>query len=504
MIIDLNEVDPIFFQNKNFDICICGAGVAGITLALNLSKNLNVCLLEAGGLEYSDESQKLYQGNSVGEQHTDLMTSRLRFLGGTSNHWQGWCRPLDSYDFEKKDYVEHSGWPIKRKDLAPYLDEAKSILDIFKNENAPPKGETGNDSKIKPVFGLSPKESPDLKEIDFWFSRPTRFGHKYQEELKNQKNISCILNANVTDIALSENLARVNTVQVHNYDRKSFTIKAGKVILAMGGIENPRIMLNCNRQIKQGLGNSNDLVGRFFCEHPHIKAGEFIFEDRYAKDSESVRFYSPSTSFMQKEKILNFGLRCYKYSNPLQSNTTFKQKIKTILCDLSKDLTRKAFSTQCFNEGLLFMASEQEPNPSSRVTVGAERDQFGMGRVVLDWKLSERDVRTIKLGIEHFAIEFARLGIGRVRIFNWLLADQPEFPGLDEDGIAGHHHMCTTRMGTSAINGVVDSNQKVFGIDNFYVAGSSVFSTAGHANPTFTIVQMSLRLADHLNRMNSH
>ncbi|MFQ5444824.1 MAG: GMC family oxidoreductase, partial [Nitrospinales bacterium] len=127
-------------------------------------------------------------------------------------------------------------------------------------------------------------------------------------------------------------------------------------------------------------------------------------------------------------------------------------------------------------------------------------DKFGMRRANLDWRLSELDVRTIKQGVEGFAKAFAGLGLGRVRIFNWLLADKPEYPSFDEGEVGANHHMCTTRMGTSAQNGVVDSNQKVFGINNFYVAGSSVFSTGGHANPTFTIVQMSLRLADYLNR----
>ena len=132
--------------------------------------------------------------------------------------------------------------------------------------------------------------------------------------------------------------------------------------------------------------------------------------------------------------------------------------------------------------------------------LGNERDKFGMRRVDIDWRLSKIDLRTIKRGTIRFGELFATLGLGRVQVNEWLLAEHPIFPSLDEDEVAGNHHMCTTRMGSSPQNGVVDSNQKVFEIDNFYVAGSSVFSTAGHANPTFTIVQMTLRLADHLNK----
>jgi choline dehydrogenase-like flavoprotein len=501
VIIDLNTVDTNPFEHKKFDICICGAGVAGITLALNLSEKLNICLLEAGGFDYSDESQEIYQGGNIGQEYFDLMATRLRYFGGSTNHWEGWCRPLDSHDFEFKDHVKHSGWPIKREDLDPYMEQTKSILDIAKKEPGASINDSEKNKRIKPFFDLPPQKFPEFNEIDFWFSSPTRFGQKYKDLLKNSNNISCILNANVTDITLSENLSRVDAVKVQNYKGKSFTAKVDKFILATGGIENPRIMLNCNRQIKAGIGNSAGLVGRFFTEHPHTQVGEFIFEDRYAKDTESVSFFSPTPRFMQKEKILNFGLRAWRYRNPFQSNSNFKKKIKKILCDWSKDLTSKIFSKECFNEGLLYIASEQEPNFSSRITLGDELDQFGMKRANLDWQLSELDIRTIKRGTESFAKAFAELGLGRVRIFDWLLADTPEFPGLDEGDVGGNHHMCTTRMGTSAQNGVVDSNQKVFGINNFYVAGSSVFSTGGHANPTLTITQMSLRLADHLNRM---
>lgn len=130
MIIDLNKVDSDPFKEKRFDVCICGAGVAGITLARKLSQRLNVVLLEAGGYEYSEASQDVYKGKSIGQDYFDLASTRLRYFGGTSNHWGGWCRPLDSCDFKPRPYVKFSGWPIERSDLDPFLEEAKSILDI--------------------------------------------------------------------------------------------------------------------------------------------------------------------------------------------------------------------------------------------------------------------------------------------------------------------------------------------------------------------------------------
>ena len=145
--------------------------------------------------------------------------------------------------------------------------------------------------------------------------------------------------------------------------------------------------------------------------------------------------------------------------------------------------------------------SEQAPNPSSRVTLGSETDKFGMRRTVLDWRMAEIDKRTIQRAAVYFGESFARLGLGRIRVPDWIMEKEAEFPGLSVDGVGGHHHMCTTRMSDSPAEGVVDRNLKVFGVDNLYVAGSSVFSTGGYANPTFTIVQMTLRLADHLKRL---
>jgi hypothetical protein len=278
--------------------------------------------------------------------------------------------------------------------------------------------------------------------------------------------------------------------------------------LAVGGIENPRILLNSNHQLPAGLGNQNGLVGRFFTEHPHVKVGDFIledhlreyFEENWYVDSfhERLRslicgsqwavegvskirgdrmscvgqlralqqFFSPSLEFMERERILNFGLRL--------------------------NLLNMAGPERA-PDGTLFIASEQAPNPLSRITLASDLDKFGMRRVKLDWQLSRIDLHTMQRAVFQFGQTFADLGLGRVRVKDWLRSDPPQFAGS-----GGHHHMCTTRMAESSDRGVVDQHQRVFGTDNLYIAGSSVFSTAGHANPTFTIVQMTLRLADHI------
>ena len=507
MITDLEGIDSDPFAGKVFDVCIYGAGAAGITLALKLSKKLKVALLEAGDFEYSEQSQSVYQGKITGHEYFPLTATRLRYFGGTTNHWGGICRPLDSYDFEKKPYVDYSGWPIKRSELEPYLEETKSILDI-------PLEAKENNTHTDEVMSKRIVSEGDFRNIDFWQSAPTRFGTKYREEIEKRDNLSCFLNANMTNMTLSDGLSSVKEVEVRNYHLRAFRLRSKLVVLATGGIENPRILLNCTDQIETGIGNGRDLVGRFFADHPHNSLGDFLLEDPVMDDvaknwigtRESRRFLSPSPDFMQKEKILNFGLRFQP--NNVYTKHGFKEALRrNVLCesDLAKAVIKnlRGESLYCpVGDGDLRMASEQAPNPSSRVMLGEERDKFGHRRTVLNWQLSEIDKRTIRIGVMHFAKTFAALSLGRVHLADWLLSENDDFelPGLNKDEVAGNHEMGTTRMATSPSEGVVDKNHKVFGIDNLYMAGSSVFSTTGHANPTFTIVQMTLRLADHINR----
>jgi hypothetical protein len=190
MIADLQDASSDPFQDKVFDVCICGAGVAGITLALRLSRNLNVLLLEAGGAEYSEQSQAVYEGSIVGRDYFDLTGTRLRYFGGTSNRWAGWCRPLDPIDFKPKPYAGISGWPIDERDPTPYLDEAKAILDI---QSAPDRPEGHSDKHVSKQI----PSSGDFESIEFlWSLPPTRFGTKFRPELEAAQNVVCFLNAN--------------------------------------------------------------------------------------------------------------------------------------------------------------------------------------------------------------------------------------------------------------------------------------------------------------------
>jgi choline dehydrogenase-like flavoprotein len=499
MIIDLErtELPPL---DPDYDVCISGAGIAGIVLAIHLADGgRRVLLLEGGGLEYSNESQDVYIGEVVGQEYFNLDSSRLRFLGGTSNHWGGQCRPLDSLDFLDRPAITGTKWPIDRSDLDPYLEPAIAILEIDEFEED----------------GILPGSSDKLKEITFRHSK-VRFNDKYLDFLRASELITVLTNANVIDIQLDTERGDVSSFLFRSYLRENlYSTKARTYVLAMGGIENARVLLNTNRQRPNGLGNDHDLVGRYFMEHPHFDIGYFVF-DSSGNLPERRRFWAPTPTLMRAEGIANCGLRLVPARGAKDEIlATAKSSLRSIICssDFATNLTREFKSSfSCRkksrgklpdlpfdNAGYLQVASEQVPNRNSRVLLAKKSDKFGRPRVALDWRLLPLDKNTIRTCGLVVGEYFAKQGLGRVKLHDWVLSDSTNFPGFgDGHEVAGHHHMGTTRMGTTASEGVVDGDCRVYGIGNLYVTGSSVFRTSGHANPTLTIVQLALRLGDTL------
>jgi len=497
MLVDLNDVSSDFFKNKRFDVCITGTGPAGMSLALKLSsKNIRVLLLEAGGLEFSETSQKIYKGMNIGLDYFASDVSRLRYFGGTSNHWGGWSHELNESDFEIQGHVNYSGWPIKKKDLDPYLFETKEILDI--------------ETPSAPDYLLVDKQDEGLRNIDFRFSTPvTRFAKKYFEAIKSAENITCVLNANVVDVNLNENLGSVSSLTVSSFTKDKYKVDAKFYVLCMGGIENPRALLNANCRMKVGIGNQNDLVGRFFMEHPIFQLGDVLinyehpaYKQYIGKNSLPIAFYEPTDSFRKQKKTMNFGLRFERLNFTPPKSPSLKYRLKRNICEsdskysIVKKLSKKFSCPR--SDAQIRVASEQSPNPSSRIKLGNKTDIFGNRKVVVDWRLNELDKHTLRQAVLVAGKIMANKDLGRIKLQDWIIDNDLIFPDTTEDEVAGYHHMGTTRMAESPKYGVVNKDQQVFGIDNLYIGGSSVFSTSGHANPTFTIVQLSLRLADHI------
>ena len=490
------------------DICIIGSGAAGISMALEwINTPHKVILLEGGGFEYESKMQDLYKGKTTGQRYYPLDSARLHYFGGTTGHWAGFCSPLDPIDFEKRDWVPHSGWPITRADLDPFYARAHKNLDLGPYEY--------QDSywmeKETDLDGL-PLDK-DLVFNKMWqFSPPSRFGTKYKDTIVNATNIHLYTYANVTDITANEHATTIQQVTVKNFAGKTHTVKAKHFVLACCSIQNARLLLASNKQAPRGLGNDNDLVGRYFMEHLEIKSAELWLSDAeplklYAWENGITKARAELAISPEKQrqlKILNGTASltpldiARKEPAMIDAWSSDTSKTKKIMGKMD-NAEKRSVQEKKHSSFQLFTRVEQAPNPDSRVTLDTEKDALGVPRAMLHWVLTPLEKRSLR---EIYRLIGQQLGLkekGRVRLMEYLRDENdntwPEFTG------GGWHHMGTTRMSDDPKQGVVDANCKVHGISNLYVAGAACYTTAGAPNPTLTLVALTIRLSDHLKKI---
>ncbi|XSG81693.1 MAG: FAD-dependent oxidoreductase [Methyloligella sp. ZOD6] len=534
MLTDLETLD----ENAELTapICIFGAGAAGITLALELAKKKIDCLLlEGGGLEFQADSQKIYDGEVIGDQHTDLAYSRLRQFGGTTGHWTGLCAPLDPIDFEKREAIPHSGWPVTRVDLDPFYARAQPYLQLgpFAYRTA----DWAGTMEGEPL----PLDPAKVGNAIYQNSPPTRFAVAYMAPIEASKTIRCYYHANLTGLDIDA-ADKITGAELKTFHGKTIKVKADHFVIACGGIENARLLLNFTKDRPAGIGNQNGLVGRYYMDHLNCTLGSFVPADPqlnldfYA--TQEVKNAEGEASVYIGLKLPADVLRTERLRNntaflaPIWEDETFNDDFRdhswvafssiakamadgqvpdqlssrlcTILDDpgsvatgITRHVMRKMQSAGGIARVDFKQDAEQAPNPDSRVTLYDAKDRFGMQRAALDWKISETDLLSLRRTHELIGIAMGEAGLGRVKLGLGL-------PPNDHDIYTGYHHIGTTRMHEDPRQGVVDAHCRVHATKNLYMAGSSVFTTAGTANPTLTITALAVRLADHLDDVYHH
>ena len=492
------------------DICVVGAGAAGITIARELNGSGLVCvLLESGGMEFDSETQELYSGDNIGRPFFDLTTCRLRYFGGTTNHWSGWCLPLDAIDFEERDGLPYRGWPFARSALEPWYRRAQDVCQVGPFDYRPHSW--GVLQPKLPVPFRGPHFVPRIAQL----SPPTRFGSAYGPELRSSSNVTVYLQANACHFQMNEFDNEVQFVSVRTLSGHGFKVSAKKFVVAAGGIENARLLLVSGRAEGQGVGNSRDLIGRFFMTHICCWTGrlaimdpptDFYFDPGYFRTYQSsgaprtfVPYIGLSEETMRRRQLPNIKL-LWKYEVLGESsNARPLTDFPSIIHDMEG--RRQYVESKVFRrEGVpvtgtkLFLNLEPVPNPDSRIRLSGERDAVGMRKVIVDWNVTAEDKHHGAAVLRLLGAEVARSGFGRVRS----LLEDGDDDNWPADMYGDQHHMGTTRMHRDGSLGVVNEDCRVHGVANLYVAGSSVFPTAGAANPTLTITALALRLADHL------
>jgi len=455
---------------KNIPIVIFGSGPAGITTALELEKKkIKTLIIEAGNEEYTEESQEFYKGKITGDSLENISLTRLRQLGGTSGHWGGWSKPMENYSFE--------GWPIAAKDLNPYIKKTCEILGI-ENEF--------NQSKLNDYFN----------QIEFQYSK-VRFAKKYKQHIKKSKYIDLVLNTQLSHFE-GENKIVTSAICISNNINKR--IESKYFILACGGIENSRILLWARKQNKN-LIPKNLPIGNYWMNHPWIVAGVGMINKKRLKKKLNNKFidYTGPLHFAAKKKLLidKKILTAAIYMNAKEDTKFYKEIIKDVLCvapEYGKKIARSVFkkSLKCGN---IFMNLEEPPNLNNKITLDYNnKDLFGIPRVNLYYKKSKDTLYSAKIFLEEFSNFCRKEDIGRIAL-------KENIHKLEYfETIGNHHHLGGTRMGEDQNSSVVNKNLKVHNINNLYINGSSNFVTGGYTNPTFTIVQMALKLSDHIEK----
>jgi choline dehydrogenase-like flavoprotein len=500
------------------EVCVVGAGAAGITLALQLAdRPFRVALVESGGLEPDPATEDLARGAlNVGHEYRLLPTSRLRYFGGSTGHWGGHCVPLRAQDMEHRPWIPHSGWPISRASLDPYYARAHAVIGLGTPEYDADRLFAAMGKRMLP---FDPARVATV--VSSYNAR--RFGLDYQDAIGRAGNLTAYLWGNLVGVHRHPSNPQVDRISVRTLAGNGYSVRARHYVLAMGGIENARMLLLSNDVEPAGLGNGHDLVGRYFMEHIYVRNSVILPADQtqildlygaevpYEGDV-AVRALIAMPERLEREleiPAFRAGLEinhAWRNFDAVQSASTLRRDllrlrwpddldghILRVLGGLG-DVAGLAAGGEPPLGYWLRNYFEQTPNPDSRIGLASGRDALGLNRATVDWRLTELDRRGIRKAHEAIAAEVGRSGFGRMRV------DMPEAEqGVILDGVnGGAHHMGTTRMHEDPRRGAVDADCRLHGLGNLFLAGSSVFPTGGYANPTLTIVAMTIRLADHL------
>lgn len=529
-IVDLRKHPEL--QALQADVCVVGAGAAGIAVALEVAASGRlVTLVEAGSFESDPLQQALYDMQQSGQPLRANYMSRARQFGGSCNLWAGRSMPLNEIDFAARDWVPQSGWPIAHAELLGDYARAAELLELPALDDAA----CGRYREL-----LSADERALFASGDFvptysvWARRTQRFAGDYRRLLGGSKAITLLINASVTHIQLNAAGREVRSLLASSLGRNQVELQARRYVLACGGLENARLLLVSRDRQPRGIGNDSDHVGRYFMDHPrtaygrvHVPTGKVLraLRGRPLPDGKLQIGIGMSYALQQRERLLNHyatlelqtsGYAEARYQALVQTAKVLLKRghagsrwdlrsmrvrdLPSMMYLLSpkeimphwawcswialRDLKPQSKTPQTF---IVVYFCEQPPDPSSRALLMDERDALGMPKLHLHWRIDQSVRASILKMQELLKAQLTGCGLGTL-----------EEGSGDMHFTDASHHMGTTRMSAAPADGVVDVNCRVHGVGNLYIAGSSVFPAAGHANPTISLVALAVRLGRHL------
>ncbi len=521
MFVDFNNLDDR--TELTGDVCIVGAGAAGITIALEfVGSNYTVVLLEGGGLDVETDSQDLYASEVIGLPHGGIHSGRAKIFGGTTTLWAGQALRFDANEFRQRSWIPYSGWPISREELDPYYERAERVMGL------------GNRLSYEELCALCNVKAPTFEptklsiECSQWSPSPN-FGMRYRGELSEAHNISVVLHANATSILTNETATRVQEVEFKSLIGKRGSVTARFYVLCSGAIETARLLLVSNGVDPRGVGNKYDLVGRYFQDHLHIRCGELrpanrqrlqdLFESFFTEGQKYAPKIALARQFQTERRLLSAHGEVIFDAIPDSSLVALKELYRVARRRRTSDaneirgwlwtafaepgepirLAYRLYAKQRIGvprRGPVYLGAQCEtvPNPDSRITLSDSRDALQIPRVRLDWRVGELERHTLAQLVRLIAAELQRLQLG--------CFDIRQIDALDDEHAwlkmvcDSFHHAGTTRMHDSPRFGVVNRNCQVHDVSNLYIGSCSVFPTSARSNPTLTALALCVRIAD--------
>ncbi len=495
------------------DVCIIGAGAAGILLAVELARaGKRIVVLEGGGPDVEDASQDAYRSEVSGLRHNGIHEGRFRSLGGSTTRWGGQILELDPIDFEHRSWISGSGWPLPKDALTPYYARAIDLEGLGQA--------TLDDDAVWREIGMA---SPHFANFETFFSRwcpETNFARLHGAALRDDPHIDVWLHANAASPVMQD--GRVRGIVAKTLTGKSHTFAAHSFVWCMGGIESSRFFLQ--PELNGMPWHRSGLLGKHFQDHLIASAATLQVTDRkrlldaFANVFSRGYKYHPkirlSPAEQEKYGTLNVAALIFFQTESANAEAELKSTAKKLLRGKFSEVTGSDLSFFVRNAPLLARQSwaytvkhrayvppdarielgihcEQPPETTSSIQLSSERDELGMFRTRLEWNISDLELHSIRtcVGVATDALK----DIAHVVPDPDLATEKFRYKCGD-----GYHHMGGMRMAASPQDGVVDLNLKLHGIENGYVCSSAVFPCSGFSNPTHTVLALAVRLADHL------
>lgn len=508
MLRDCLESPPV--DTVTADICIVGAGIAGTVLAESLvDSGLDVCVIESGdkvaGESYSLSKLAVTSNSSASDKRMQFHSQRV--IGGGGTVWSGLCRELDEEDFQSRDYIPHSGWPIEKSELSVWYQRSRDALKMVPYDENPlnlerkgekgGKGSKGGESRQEYRLG-----STNIIQDVFWLSEE-RFTNRWLNDLGKKPNLRLFYNATVVDLTPNLSNNHITQVTAKTLNGKTFNVKAKAVIVCCGGIGTPQLLLQA-RDKHSSSAFHNDWIGRCFMEHPHFEPALMVWLNDSLKVDTHWTAGRFSCFYLQRKLREQQGLLACSYT--MKNARGHKVTANSVMTQLENKVDEAVLKEiESHTHGMFddkgswhmaFMRAEMAPNRENRVTLQDQFNVLGEKKTHLEFNYSNRDYQSIEQSNKLFVQELLKVDPS-VQARSFLTNRERYAPFMD----IGGHYMGTTRMAENEKEGCLDKDCRLFGMENLYVASSSSFPTSGFSNPTQTIVALTLRLADTVKKL---